>query len=281
MCEFCHKHGEGKTWYLEAANYAEDMLADVRRQEFVRHMATDGAGMAAQVERLALLKTLPAFVRRAVSWAISARMKRIHWGQVVPIEELAAIFEFVGSVVRLECVCRRGRLGEGHRCCYGVSIAPDGGRLLELFRDFGNSEPTNPDVRRMEVLSPAAALEQMRGYETEGLVHTIWTLHTPFIGGICNCDRTDCLAMRATLAYDTQLFFRAEFTARVDPDRCTGCRQCLRVCQFAALRYSAARGAVTVEPEQCYGCGVCRSVCAQDAIRLDKRRAAPLAEVRR
>ena len=26
MCEFCHKHGEGKKWYLQAQNYAEDRL---------------------------------------------------------------------------------------------------------------------------------------------------------------------------------------------------------------------------------------------------------------
>ncbi len=31
MCEFCHKHGEGKKWYLQAANYSEDLLSDVRR----------------------------------------------------------------------------------------------------------------------------------------------------------------------------------------------------------------------------------------------------------
>jgi len=36
MCEFCMKHGEGKKWYLEAKNYSEDLLSDVRRVKFIR-----------------------------------------------------------------------------------------------------------------------------------------------------------------------------------------------------------------------------------------------------
>ncbi len=32
MCDFCHKHGEGKKWYLEAKNYAEDLLSGLRRR---------------------------------------------------------------------------------------------------------------------------------------------------------------------------------------------------------------------------------------------------------
>ena len=35
MCEFCHKHGEGKKWYLQAKNYSEDLLSDLRRREFI------------------------------------------------------------------------------------------------------------------------------------------------------------------------------------------------------------------------------------------------------
>ncbi len=31
MCEFCHQHGEGKKWYLNAANYAEELYNDAAR----------------------------------------------------------------------------------------------------------------------------------------------------------------------------------------------------------------------------------------------------------
>lgn len=34
MCEFCHKHGEGKKWYLQAKNYSDDLLSDLKRRKF-------------------------------------------------------------------------------------------------------------------------------------------------------------------------------------------------------------------------------------------------------
>ena len=36
------------------------------------------------------------------------------------------------------------------------------------------------------------------------------------------------------------VMFRGEYVAQVDPDLCVGCRDCLRLCQFGALAYSAA-----------------------------------------
>ena len=36
MCEFCTKHGEGKKWYLNAKNYSNDLLSDIRRREYVK-----------------------------------------------------------------------------------------------------------------------------------------------------------------------------------------------------------------------------------------------------
>jgi hypothetical protein len=35
MCEFCHKHGEGKKWYLQAKNYSDDLLSDLKRRKFL------------------------------------------------------------------------------------------------------------------------------------------------------------------------------------------------------------------------------------------------------
>ena len=35
MCEFCVKHGEGEKWYLQAKNYSDDLLSDIRRRRFI------------------------------------------------------------------------------------------------------------------------------------------------------------------------------------------------------------------------------------------------------
>ncbi|TFH48454.1 MAG: 4Fe-4S ferredoxin, partial [Methanothrix sp.] len=47
MCEFCTKHGEGKVWFKNAANYANDLMADLRRRDYIKDffMSTIDAGV--------------------------------------------------------------------------------------------------------------------------------------------------------------------------------------------------------------------------------------------
>jgi Fe-S-cluster-containing hydrogenase component 2 len=134
-----------------------------------------------------------------------------------------------------------------------------------------------PGSAGVEQLSREEALAALREHEREGLCHTIWTFHAPFIGAICNCDRTDCLAMRCTVTHNLPVMFRAEYVAESDPEKCNGCRQCMRVCQFGALGYSPATEKVNVDQRWCYGCGICRSACTKDAVRLRDRASVPAA----
>jgi hypothetical protein len=32
MCKYCHEHGEGKKWYLQSKNYAQDLESDLKRR---------------------------------------------------------------------------------------------------------------------------------------------------------------------------------------------------------------------------------------------------------
>jgi len=81
--------------------------------------------------------------------------------------------------------------------------------------------------------------------------------------------------MHCTVTQDVPVMFRGEYVAQVDPDKCVGCRECLRLCQFGALTYSAANQKSVVDQRWCYGCGVCRAACQQEAIRLEERRMIP------
>lgn len=271
MCEFCHKHGEGKKWYLQAKNYAEDMLSDLRRRKFIHHFMAYPESHSKGVNRVAKLDNAPGFVKRVLSKRISGKMKKIHYGQVVPIEEVGRIFEFVTSVTRVACICRHITLGSEQRYCYALSLAPKGGKLIEIVRQIDASYLTGPDTQGLEAMSRDDALALMREYEHDGLCHTVWTFITPFIGGVCNCDRSDCLAMRMTVTHGVPIMFRAEYVAGVDSGLCNGCRECMHVCQFGAVGYSAAQEKAFIDPRRCYGCGICRSVCSKDAISLDER----------
>ena len=187
-------------------------------------------------------------------------MKKVHFGQVVPIEEIEQIFEFTNSIVRVACICRKTTLGQEKRYCYGISLGPNGGKFLELFQALEEKFSGGVDDKRFEMLTREEAIAAFRAHELEGLCHTVWTFHTPFIGGICNCDRADCMAMRSTVTHAIPVMFRAEYVAEIDPDLCNGCRQCMRLCQFGALSYSASNQKTVVDQSYCYGCGICRSL---------------------
>lgn len=277
MCEFCHKHGEGKKWYLRAENYSEDMLSDFKRREFIADFFSLAEHHSGVLDKLGQIRVMPGFVRRTLTSHRVARQKQLHFGQVLPIEDVESIFGFVTSVVRLPCYCRHINLGTEQRFCYGISLAPQGGEMRKIIEEIDMHYLTGPDNSGLEDLTKEEALDNFRQYEKEGLCHSVWTFVTPFIGGICNCDRSDCLAMQATVTHGFPVMFRAEYVAGVDPDLCNGCRQCMRVCQFGAIGYSAANKKVFIDPLRCYGCGICRASCTKDAIQLHDRASVPAA----
>jgi ferredoxin len=271
MCEFCHKHGEGKKWYLQAKNYSEDLLDDLRRRNFITDFFRDPQSLGDSIKKIEKLDDAPRFVKRIMSPRISNKMKKIHYGQVVPIEDIDHIFEFVSSVIRVACICRHVSTGSEQRYCYGVSIAPKNSKFFEIVRSIDASYLTGPGTAGLEDMSRDNALAAMRDHEHDGLCHTVWTFVTPFIGGICNCDRSDCLAMQMTLKHEVPILFRAEYIAKINRDLCNGCRECMRQCQFGAVRFSVAQGKASIDPKHCYGCGICRATCQNEAISLDSR----------
>ena len=277
MCEFCLKHGEGEKWYLQAKNYSDDLLSDIRRRRFIERFLSNTEGLKEKAGRLDKLDDAPRFLRRLIGKLVSARMKRLHFGQVLPIEDVERVFKMVGSIVRIACLCRHVTLGQEKRYCYGVTLKPDGGRFHEIIRGLDQNFLTGPDTPEAERLSKDEAIASLRDHEKEGLCHTVWTFGTPFIAGICNCDRSDCLAMRCTVTHAVPVMFRAEYVGAVDPDACTGCRQCMRLCQFGAMTYSAANQKAGIDPRRCYGCGICRAVCSKNAISLQPRVTVPIA----
>ncbi|MFQ5809109.1 MAG: 4Fe-4S binding protein [Armatimonadota bacterium] len=273
MCQFCHQHGEGKKWYLQAKNYADDMLSDARRQEMIREFfKDDGQHLREQAEALEQLGRAPQITRSLITPFITRTQKRRHFGQVAPIEDIEKILDMMNQVVRVACICRRLTREENARYCFGLTMSPDVSRFTDLVDD---SFLQGPDGEGLEVMEKAEALEFMHDAERDGLMHSVWTFMTPFIGGICNCDRSDCLAMRSTVTIGAKVMFRAEYVAQVDWDECTGCRQCMRVCQFGALGFSATAQKVMVDQRACYGCGVCRAVCAKGAVALLERAEVP------
>lgn len=99
-----------------------------------------------------------------------------------------------------------------------------------------------------------------------------WTMITPFIGAICNCQPGDCLGLR-TLALDVETMYRGEQRAVVDTALCDGCGSCREACHFDAIssNESAGEWRAVIDAEKCFGCGLCRNSCPQDALNMMNR----------
>ena len=65
MCEFCHQHGEGKKWYLQAKNYSDDLLSDARRRKYIEDFLAHPEDLRSKAQGLDRLAKAPRFVRSA------------------------------------------------------------------------------------------------------------------------------------------------------------------------------------------------------------------------
>lgn len=260
MCEFCTEHGEGKKWYEVMKHYSEELLAQGNRESYIKKFIPNIQRNAmANMAKLEWAKQkLPPMAYGFISKMGTLSMKKSHFGQVVPLEDVEKIVDMVNSITRIECVCRSVTTGKNNaRYCFLVGFDPVG-----ILGDY-------PDLKvSLETLSPREVKQLLRDFDKAGLVHSIWTFKTPYIGAICNCDH-DCLAYRLQITSDLmKVMFKAEYIAEIDLIQCIGCRNCQKMCQFGAIEYSTVNSKCYVNQLKCYGCGVCRNVCPKEAITL-------------
>jgi len=266
MCEFCTKHGEGKIWYKNAANYGQDLLSDLNRRRYIEGFLT--SAFADGFETLGRLETIyrkKGKLPRAVAEAMVAKAKAEHFGQVLPIEEIGHVVSKARTVVRMPCACRWNIGKKEERCCYAISYGPEAWYQGIDMSYFGKASDEG-----LEPLTPEAAISQMTAMEEQGSIHTIWTMMTPFIGAVCNCSPDECLAMRTLSRIHVETIERAEYVARVDEELCNGCGFCDLNCHFHAIGSvtESGRSLARIDPHRCFGCGLCRSACSTGAISL-------------
>ncbi len=258
MCEFCTQHGEGKKWYENISNYTEEVFRAVNSEaKLKKFLSNFYDSLTFDVIRAQRFKQrLPRIYDLIVYPYVTKKLKKTHFGQVLPLEDAEKILSRAASIVRLPCICRKVTTGEDRRYCFGVGMD-----LTPVFEDI-------PHFSAFERWSPEKAKAFIRELDREGKMHSVWTFNTPFIGALCNCDR-DCMAYRfqENMALGRTMW-KAEYVAVIDPLLCTGCKKCIKKCYFDAIAFDRQHKKCEIDVVRCFGCGICRPACQHDAVRL-------------
>lgn len=258
MCEFCTKYGEGKKWYENITNYTEEIFHQVNSEKNLKaYLNNFYHSLKVDVERAyKWKKRFPRIYNLIAYPLVTKHLMKTHFGQIVPLEDVENILNNVNSVVRLPCICRKATIGKNKRYCFGIGMD-----LTMIFKDV-------PDFREFEKLSTQEARDFIRHLDIEGKAHSVWTLRTPFISSICNCDR-DCMAYRFQLKMKIgKTMWKGEYIAHIDLLKCSGCKECIKRCYFDAITYDRKNVKCSIDLMKCYGCGICRAVCKNEAINL-------------
>ncbi len=266
MCEFCTKHGEGKIWYKNAANYANDLLSDIRRRTYIRNFLSSAFSEGFQtLGRLETIFRKKGRLPNSVKTAMISKGKGRAFRPGIADRGDQRTGKEGQSIVRMPCACRWNIEKKEVRCCYAISYGPDA-----WFRDIDMGYFGKTSDEGLESLSPDTAIQQMEEMEEDGAVHTIWTMMTPFIGAICNCSPEECIAMRTLTRIDIETMARAEHVASVDEELCSGCGLCDLNCHFKAITSvtDSGKSVARIDPTKCFGCGLCRRACDTGAISL-------------
>jgi len=64
-------------------------------------------------------------------------------------------------------------------------------------------------------------------------------------------------------------FYVSNHYSKVNPELCTGCEECIDICQLDAL--TMVDSVATINLDRCIGCGNCVPICSSSAIELQKK----------
>ncbi|MCK4697034.1 MAG: 4Fe-4S binding protein [Dehalococcoidia bacterium] len=165
-----------------------------------------------------------------------------------------------GQIAVANCVCRQAKDLLGENCRHTD--------LRETCLIFRGSAEHHLNLGLARSITKEEAFDILKKAEEAGLVLQPENSQRPHY--ICCCCG-DCCAILTTLKKfpcPAELY-ATNYYAKVDPELCTGCEDCVDQCQLEAL--AMVNDVATVNRDRCIGCGNCVANCTADAIHLQKK----------
>ena len=122
--------------------------------------------------------------------------------------------------------------------------------------------------QRSRRITPQEAEQILEAEDRRGHVHHAF-FKDAMLGrfyAICNCCACCCAAMQAQRS-GTPMLSSSGYVAKVEPDLCAQCGECVERCPFSAIRLEET---ALVDLERCMGCGICVGQCATGAVTLER-----------
>jgi ferredoxin len=279
MCDLCMKHGAGGKWYLNAEHYSNRIAERYNLRDFlleqyknfeqisvrkVHGFSAVGLGYKLRIPIIGrIIKRTAEKLVHSTRPPTNPFRPEGHIGQVVPLEDAAAILETCAAepIIEKNCMCRYMSRGIKEACCINFGV------MSEIVDRLPRFIPEKDKYH----LTRKEAVERFTAHNKRGYIGTIWFGPFPYINNLCSCATPECAGIRPRVDYGIKSIYKSEYIACVDPDACTGCRACVAMCQFRAIGYDHALKRITIDYEKCFGCGVCRHACMQNALSLSPR----------
>jgi ferredoxin len=262
MCEFCKKHGGGTKWYFNPKNYSKEM--GEARKEILEKIADEvdfEGSIITDFGTMDSVKNIPVVNKLARNWG-EKLLKETQGGQVILLEDAIKVLKLCENPAMLPCLCRQ-MAGEEKYCCLNFGLIP------ELF------EKANPD-EYMEEVSVTKAERLLRDWDTEGLYHVILWSKAPYVTSVCNCTAAYCVAYKGRYVSGLRnAMIKGEYVARVNEEKCQGCKNCMTRCQFGAISFNVDHQKAFIDLRKCNGCGLCFTGCPNKAIQITERQFTP------
>ena len=121
----------------------------------------------------------------------------------------------------------------------------------------------------LKFISLEECIERLKKFDKEGLVHSFMGPCSSIYGGalmvICNCHKDICVNLIWRKKRNFHFTSKPHNIAQLDPDKCTGCGNCITACPILARKMVNGKAIVL---DHCMGCGVCRVNCEANAITM-------------
>ena len=161
---------------------------------------------------------------------------------VIPVEKA---IESNNEAIDVEKISHWMKKYEGHIsagiCSCGASRAMLGDGCIDDVDDwciqFGDMADYTVETGRAHFITKERALEIFELAEKNGFVHQITNIDGENkIFDICNCDVKICNALRTALLFNTPNLERSAYSAKVTPENCVACGQCVANCPAGAVK---------------------------------------------